>query len=216
MARTKSMKAAARARSSDLPDIQPTRKRIKGGAYSKRGEGYANGKKDPREVVLSARCRRLGMKDTPENRAALSLPIFGDMAGIAISIGSSDAMDRDRLWSCLLSISRAMTVYHARILGQPIFAKCGRMEYLPERLETSAEDDAPADTRTAAERERAAVNAWMHWHGMVGRLSAHEQTALWDGVYQRTHLHHGGRLTASGGQFVRALRVIEGAASHGH
>jgi len=215
MARTQSEKAASRARWAALAEIAPTKKRIKGGNYSKRGQGYHNGNKDPREVVLSARCRRLGMKDTKENRLALSLPMFGDPAGTAISIGKADVADRDRLWACLLAISRAMAIYHSRILGQSMFAKCGKMEYLPERLETSAEDDATADTRTPEERDRAAVNAWMHWHGMVQRLNVSEREAIWDGVYMRTRLHHGGKLTANGSGFVRALRFLEEAASHG-
>lgn len=215
MARTNGVKAAARARWRELSDIAPTRKRTKGGAYTKKGQGYVNGNKDPREVVLSARCRRLGMKDTRENRLALSLPMFGDDAGRAISIGASGQMDRDRLWACLLAISRAMAIYHQRILGKSVFAKCGKTEYMPERLETSAEDDAPADARTPEERDRAAVNAWMHWHGMVQRLDVPEREAVWDGVYMRTRLHHGGKLTAGGSAFVRALRFLEEAASHG-
>lgn len=87
--------------------------------------------------------------------------------------------------------------------------------YLPERLETSADDDAPADTRTPEERDRAAVNAWMHWHGMVQRLNVSEREAIWDGVYMRTRLHHGGKLRANGSAFVRALRFLEEAASYG-
>lgn len=213
MTRTNGQKAASRARWRELADIQPTRKRTKSGAYSKRGEGYVNGTKDPREVVLSARCRRLGMKDTRENRLALSLPMFGDATGRAISLGASGTMDRDRLWACLLGISRAMAVYHTRILGLSMFAKCGKMEYLPERLETSADDD--LDARTPAERERAAVNAYMHWQGMVQRLNVHEREAVWDGVYMRTRLHHGGKLTETGKQFVRSLRLLEEAASCG-
>lgn len=132
--------------------------------------------------------------------------MFGDSAGQAIALGSRDKPEADRLWDVFWKLDRADATYHARILGRGRHAKCGKVEYMPERFEARA--DEASDYRTEEERDRSAVNAWMRWHGHVGHLASYEQTSIWDGVYLRCDLHRGGKLTTAGTAFVAAMRLL--------
>lgn len=216
MARAYSQAAKRRhkkaAQESGLPEIAPSRKRTAKGQYSRAGQDLTDGKEDPRKTVLSKRCRDMGREVNRENRLALSAQIMGDEAGQAISIGAP--RDAARLFKTFTDFDNADERYHRRILGRSRHAKCGKVEFMPERFE--ARDDETTDTRTEEEKDRAAVNAWMAWHGLLGHLERHEHTSIHDGMYLRGALHKGGVLTTKGAAFVAALRVLADVAERRH
>lgn len=210
-ARTQAEKRRAKKQHSQF-DIAPSRKRTGKGQYSRAGQDLTNGKDDPRRTVLSKRCKDMGKEVSRENRLAMSAQMMGDQAGQAISIGAP--RDAARLFKTFIDFDNADERYHRRILGRSRHAKCGKVEFMPERFE--ARDDETTDTRTDEERDRAAVNAWMAWHGLLGHLAAHERTAIHDGMYLRGALHVGGVLTTRGTAFVSALRVLADVAERRH
>lgn len=216
MARTKREKMEAKARKRtirglydgiDLPELAPSRKRGKDKCFVERTRQQGDIEPDPRRTVLSARCRHLGKEVTEDNRLSVAAGILGDPAGRAIAIGAANDRDKDRMWKTFMRLDAAVAGYHHRILQQNRFAKCGKVEYLPERFATAPED-APSDPRDDATKDRDAINAWSRWRGFVGSLGSHEQTAIWNAVWLRVELSRGGNLTTAGEAFVRAMRLL--------
>lgn len=189
-----------------IPDLAGTPRREKNGCFVERTRQQGDKEAEPRLTVLSARARHMGRPDTEENRLALTGHMFGDHVGQAIQIGGRNKDEADSLWQVFWLLDRSDATYHARILGTKRHAKCGKMEYLPERFEARPDD--VTDYRTEDEKDRDAVNRWMYWHGLIGCLASHEQSSIWDGVYLRCDLHKEGKLTTAGLSFVASLRVL--------
>lgn len=184
----------------DVPEVP--RRDSDGGYSASRRDRQA----DPRRHVLSVRCKLMGISDTEKNRAKMGMTLMGDPAGQAISIGATDEDEASRLWAVFAQMDGVFERYHRRILQCSRHAKCGKVEFLPERFETSADDS--TDTRTRDEIDRDTVFAWMRWHGAIACLPSADQAAIWDGVYLRAALHRGGALTGAGSAFVLALRGL--------
>lgn len=183
--------------------LQPTPRRGKDKCFMDRTRQQGEYEREPRQTVLSARCRRLGVEDTEERRLSMAHSVFSDDAGVAVSLGTSGNVERDALWKTFCDLDRVEETYHRRILQRSRHAKCGKMEFIPERFEAQPGD--AVDTRDDETKDRDAVNNWMRWRGFVGHLGAHEQNALWSGVYIRCDLHKDGALTSAGKAFVQAL-----------
>lgn len=154
----------------EMPQVAEIPRRRKCG----RRREYNEGAKDPRKIALGARCRIFGVKDTPENRKALSGQHNGSQLGMVLHHECrADAIPR--LWSTWQGYCTAMRTYRARILnvtGDPANAA---LQMMPEPMQ--ADDGHTIDTRDAEQRDRDAVNSWMRWHGCIGHLSAlHGQT----------------------------------------
>lgn len=184
----------------DIPDLEPIRKRHPS------GRKVSTADRDPQRLVLSARCSHMGKADTRENRRLMKEAMMGDPAGQAIAIGSRGQKEAAALWAVFSKLDSVDARYHSRILSRGRHAKCGKVEYMPERFEARPDDR--ADSRTEEQKDRAAVNEWMAWHGAVGHLASHEQSSLWTGVYLRCDLHKNGVLTTAGSAFVSALRIL--------
>ena len=205
-ARTKGQKLAERRRRAmlaaapeGLPELAPVQRRYQSGRK-------VTADRDPQRTVLKARCAHMGKDDSKENRRMMKMAMMGDQAGQAIAIGSTGPKEAARLWQAFTTLDAADEVYHRRILGRSRHAKCGKVEFMPERFEARP-DDKPS-YRTEEQKDAAAVKAWMQWHGAVGHLASHEQSAIWDGVYLRGELQRGGVLTTMGSAFVQALRIL--------
>lgn len=192
-------KASRDQKDNGMPELAPIKPRMANGRHSRAGD-------DPQRTVLDARCRVMGKKSTRDTRSAMRMQMAGDPAGQAILIGSRNGEEAKRLWRCFCLLDAADARYHARILGTSRHAKCGKVEYMPERFEARTDD--VMDARTATERDHDTINAWMRWHGHVGQLVSHERQAIWDGVYLRGDLQRQGTLTTMGTAFVAALRVL--------
>ena len=189
-----------------IPELAPSRKRDKSGCYQDRIRQQGDREVEPRETVLAARARHLGRPTTKEGKLQMAGQMFGDLAGQAIIIGSRNQAEADRLWDVFTKLDGADAAYHSRILGRGRHAKCGKVEFMPDRFEVRPDES--SDYRTEEEKDRHAVNGWMRWHGHVGHLHSHEQTAIWNGVYLRCDLQRGGSLTTAGSAFVAALRML--------
>lgn len=168
---------------------------------------------EPRKTVLSARCRQAGREDTKSERNAMLYPFYSDPAGIAISIHFKDDGDRLKHWQTFCSLDGAEEVYHRRILSRSRRAKCGKVEYYPERFEARPEET--TDTRDDDQKDRDASNRWAMWRGYVGHLTAKEQNALYCGVYLRAELFRDAALTPAGKGFVVALERLTDIAHDG-
>ena len=156
---------------------------------------------DPRVVVLAARIRA-GAKG--EEDAAR--PIWGEPAGQAIAL-SCEGDEARRLWDTFKRVDAADDTYARRYCGIRRFPNVGKLEYLPETMETRP-DDRP-DSRTTDEKDRDAVNEWMRWQGLFGRIGRDNHTAIVDAMRQRARLVHAGRATRAGAAFVAAMRALD-------
>lgn len=157
---------------------------------------------DPRVVVMSTRERHLSR---PAND--LVEPMWGEPAGQAIGLGARDKDEAARLWSCFHKADLADETYMRRIIGKHRFPNVAKVEFLPESFETRP-DDRP-DTRTADEKDRDAVNAWMRLQGFLGRLNASERHAIASVMRRRVDPVKGNALTTAGQAFVCALRTLD-------
>lgn len=158
---------------------------------------------DPRIVVLNARARHFG----PDLDAASVM--LADPAGQAILLGARDADEAARLWDVFARYDAADETYFRRIIGRHRFANVARLDMLPERFETRA-DDRP-DIRSEDERDRDAVNGWMRWQGALQSLGAHEASLIIRASRQTCGaLVICGQISATGRAFVAAMRALRG------
>lgn len=185
--------------------LRPSRKRDKSGCFVERQRQKRDDPK-PMETVLKARCRRLGLTANGANMLKVNSGMLSDPAGQAVFLTHSSQARRDALWKTFCDLDRAEAVYFARILKAARFAKCGKVEFIPERL-TSENAPAP-DGRTEEEKDQSAVNGWMHWRGLAQRLGSRRMTALYDGVWMRAELVEAGAVTPAGAAFVSALEDL--------
>ena len=165
----------------------------------------AEPQRDPREVVAEARRRALGRDDVLR-------PMFCEPAGQAIALGTTDADEARELYAAFCRFDRADETYMRRIIGRARFQAVSKLEILPERLETRADD--VIDTRSEDQKDRDAVNTWMRWQGLLGRLSAREHSLI-AGVSRHTvgPVHRDGALTPAGADFLAAMRALRAAES---
>ena len=174
-------------------------------APARRGQGARHDRLEPpaNATVLEARARML---HTTKDAAAAHM--LTDDAGRAIWLETGrdkPTAEQAPLWGLMCDLSRSYATYCASIGTSP-HAKCGKVEYLPERFEARA-DDRP-DLRTREEKDRAAKAAWMRWNGSIGRMYSGEQSALWNGISLRGPLIRDGQITTSGKAFVKAMRTL--------
>lgn len=161
---------------------------------------------DARMTVLQARCRHLQRPVTNEACLSLTWPGHGDPAGQALDMGASDSDERDNLWGVFKRLDAADEAYSRRYVGIRRFPNVAKVEFLPERFETSADD--PLDTRTADEKDRDAVNVWMRWQGLLGRLPAADRSVIDAVMRRRIEPVRSGVLTAAGRGFVEAMKNL--------
>ena len=170
-----------------------------------RGQGARNDIQPPANiVVLEARARMLNI--APKHA---SLPILSDDAGRAIWLETGrdrPAPEQSKLWQILTDVSRAYATYCASIGVSP-HAKCGKMEYLPDRFEARA-DDRP-DLRTREEKDKSADMAWRSWKRAIESLPRGAAGDLWDGLMMQRTLVRDGKVTLAGQAFVQAMRMLK-------
>lgn len=182
----------------DMPGLAETPKRHRDGRYV---ESTRRPAEDPRVVVLNARTRHFG----PEVDAASVM--LSDPAGQAIHLGARDADEAARLWDVFARYDAADETYFRRIIGRHRFANVARLDMLPERFETRA-DDRP-DIRSEDERDRDAVNGWMGWQGALQSLGAHDASLIIRASRQTCGaLVIGGEVSTTGSAFVAAMRAL--------
>lgn len=81
-----------------------------------------------------------------------------------------------RLWRTWQAWCQAEETYMVRIIGAVAHPKGASIAVIPEKIETDTGHS--VDLRTADERDRDAVKAWMRWRGYLGHLTSREIEAL--------------------------------------
>lgn len=196
-----------------MPALAPVKKRAAQG--KKRMTQLAAQEPDAPKVVLEARARHVGVRPRAETLAAMRSEMLSEPAGQAIwlatgcgqpNAGTGRLDAAQRLWRVYARLTAAEYAYQARILGRTAYPKCARIEAMPERFETRA-DDRP-DLRREEERDKDTVNNWMRWQGHIGQLPGDMQTAIWDIVRQRREPVQDAHITMAGDRFVRAVGAL--------
>lgn len=199
----------AKANAFGLPELAATPKRDKSGCFVERTRQQADDPA-PREVVLKGRCRMLGLEITKENMALVDTTLLSDPAGAVIYLSTDDTVLRAKLWKTFSDMDRADEVYHRRILGKSRHAKCGKIEFYPERISS---ENAPArDDRDDDTKDRDAVNGFMYWRGLAQGLGARAMTAIFDAMYLRVEMARGGVVLPAGERFFDAVKDLTKAA----
>lgn len=186
----------------DLPGLAPTPRPKKRG---KARMAEISQERDPQRTVLSARARMMGQEDTVQNRQNMRSQALGEAAGRAIYL-ACDEEEAAKLWSIYAAFTAIEARYAKVVLCKSLHAKGTRIEMMPERFETRA-DDKP-DLRSEDERHRDAVNDWMRWRGYIGQLRSDQQFALFEVVRGRVEPVVETELTRAGGRFVFSLKVL--------
>lgn len=142
-------------------------------------------------------------------RSEMRTEALGEAAGRAIHL--SGHKEPDKLWAAYRGLTGAEAAYARVSLGMSLHAKTAKIEMMPERMETRA-DDKP-DLRSEDERHRDAVNTWMRWQGYMGHLLSSEQSAIWAIVRDRADpvaktANGGAVLTRAGRDFVDAMASL--------
>ena len=160
-------------------------------------------REEVRGVVREARARHLEMQASD----IMDAPMLGEQAGRAICIGAVDEAEAERLWETFKIMDAAAETYARRILGRTRFPTIAKMEYLPERFETRADDR--IDPRTPEERDAAAKREWLRWCDLSSRLQPPLHAALYMSLRQKVQLHQGRSLTGAGRLFLAAIRRVD-------
>ena len=158
---------------------------------------------DPRNVSIMARARI--MFAIPGE--AMLDEMLVEPAGQAIHLGAKDADEAKKLWALFKRIDSADDGYHWRILGRSRFPSVSRLEMMPERFETRA-DDRP-DLRTEDEKVRDTKIAWSRWQALLWRLGQYHAYTIQNAMrHSGPVMVLGGKLTTAGQAFVAALRSL--------
>lgn len=156
---------------------------------------------DPLEAPAQARANRVG--NLP--RRELLDPSLETEAGKALWVGVKDATERRELFELFMAYDKAVNIYYLRILGRARFPAVSKLEYMPERLETRA-DDRP-DLRTEAQKIDAARRDMAHWDGLLDRLHPHRARIIRN-AHNETFVR-AGELTGAGRSFIAAMRALQ-------
>lgn len=156
----------------------------------------------PTATVIAARSRHTG-----KSADAVRSEMYGDICGKAIAIGAESADEASQMWETFKALTGDAETYYRRRIGRPLFPNVSRLEFLPDRMETRA-DDRP-DLRSPDEKEADARNRWAMWRGRLDRMTKAEATAIDSAMRHIVILFHMGRLTRHGLRFIEAMRALD-------
>lgn len=162
----------------------------------------AEPQEDPLKAPMQARANALGKCPT----ADLLLPSLETEAGKCLYVGVTDKAERGRLFQTFMDYDRALSLYSLRILGRQRFPAVSKMEFMPERLETRA-DDRP-DLRTEDEKADSAKKAMRLWGDRLNQLQPAWARIIRSVSYQQETLVNFGQLTTAGRSFIAAIRAL--------
>ena len=217
-------KPRAKARKAEFKRAMPTLPEVK--RPMKRGRARMEQIKDDQgeaSVVLKARARMAGVTLRPEikkngeknheaiksNNAKLAKmrsQSLGEAAGIALHL-SLPGHEAARLYAHYAGLTAAEDRYH-RSIGKSIHAKTAKIEMMPERVETRA-DDTP-DLRTQDERDEAAKSAWRRWDGLLDAIGLMHRSSIDTARMGFAELVVDGSVTVHGKRFVAAMIALDG------
>ena len=190
----------------ELPGIAPVKRRVKQGRQRMR-EIQKEREAEAHDIpTLKARARQIGAcdSDTAVLREMRS-PSVADSAGrsLVLSEGHDGAAHLVETYGAL----RIANERAGRAMGVGVYPKSGKIEMMPDRMETSA-DAPPPDLRTQDERDEAAERAWAIWSGRLAQLPMGAASSIWTAIYGWADLHDGARITSAGQRFVAAMKDL--------
>lgn len=125
------------------------------------------------ETAITARLRIVGMSDTPENRKAARDPLLGCAVGRRIKSDAPATRQAD-LWQAVQHMRRVWTAYDRAIGAPNRHAQCLRILAPSETMTT---EGFIFDDREPAERDRAAISAWMTLQGWLDHVDRPARSA---------------------------------------
>lgn len=158
---------------------------------------------DPLKAPMRARSYRLGKG--PE-KASLD-PVLETEAGNALHVGVKDAKERKALFDTFMNYDRAVSIYSIRCLNRQRFPAVSKMEFLPERLEVSA-NSSDIDVRTEDEKAGDAREAMNLWDARLNQLQPWRARIIRSVSYQQETLVRYGQLTGAGRSFIAAIKAL--------
>ena len=186
-----------------LPGLPDVPRRAAQGKKRMKQIAAAPQEPDAPKVVLQARARHMGHTGDLD---AMRNPALSEPAGMAIyALHGGDTAKA--LWDTYTAFTAAEMNYHRRCLSASVHAKTAKIEMMPERLETRA-DDVP-DFRSDDEKARDAERSWMRWRGYIGHLGAIEAAPIFDVWRGRVQAMEAGQITLAGRAFVEAMVKLQ-------
>lgn len=156
----------------------------------------------PLDTVMHARARQMGYKPSD----ALLSPMLCEQAGQAIRIGAKTADEARNMWDTFCAFDGVHERYCRCVLNTSRHPPVSKMEFMPERMETRA-DDRP-DLRTEDEKIRDARNAMSEWDDNLSKLQRWDEKIIRSVSRQCETLHVNGDLTNAGISFINAMRQL--------
>lgn len=126
------------------------------------------------ETALQARCRVLGIPDSPEARKALSAPLWGCGVGVRIATADLHPDEVADLWRAVQHIRSTWAAYNRAIGAPNRHAQCLRILAPVDAITSS---DAKTDDRSPDERDRDAISAYMRLQGWLDYVSREDRSA---------------------------------------
>ncbi len=154
---------------------------------------------------MRARARRVG--EAPSIDLVLDAKL-GDLCGEAIYLGIKDKREAGMVWDLFKRMDAADDAFCRRILGRRRFPSVSKMEFMPERLETSPADLDAVDVRTEDEKIAAARDAQRGLQGLFDRLYPWQRMAIQSAAMHREVLQRNGGLTCAGRSFGPAMKRL--------
>ncbi len=162
---------------------------------------------DPLKAPLQARANRMG-SDVSD---ALREPMLEHEAGQALTVAIKDADYRKKLFDTFMTYDRARSLFASRCLNMRRFPAVSRIEFMPERLEASAND--PIDLRGPQERADGARDAMRNWDALLDCLPIHQRRIIRSVSERQEVTVIEGELTTAGRSFVAAAKALYALAS---
>ncbi len=152
-----------------MPGGESVPQRIEGaGRPRKMGE-------DARKTALQARCRVLGLPDTPEGLRASGEPLRGCSVGRLIL--TEPEHHRADLWNATQHARKTQAAYDRAIGAPNRHAQCLRILAPVDAMQADAASPAP-DDRSVEERVRDATRAQMQVEGWIGHTDSRAISAF--------------------------------------
>lgn len=163
---------------------------------------------DPLAAPTQARRNQMGEKFSDKDLLDSSNETE---AGKALAVAVADKDERRDLFELFMAYDKAVSIYCIRVLGRSRFPAVSKLEFMPERLETRA-DDRP-DLRTEEQKIESARRDMAYWDGILVRLHPYRARIIRNAHNER--FVSTGALTGAGRSFIAAIRALRDVVCNG-
>lgn len=141
---------------------------------------YPSGARKPEpanDVAIESRMCRMGLRDTPENRAIARDPMQGCAVGRAIIAAKLPQQESNALWQAVGHARKAYVTFDRAIGAPNRHAQCLRILQPVDAMQADAASP-ETDTRSAEERYRQSVSCQMRVVQWIGHCDNPAQQAF--------------------------------------